>query len=820
MSEEKTPKLTRRSFLKATVAMTGAAALGAGAGTVVASAADGEVSSVGEQTFIGRCGYPGCFGCEREVVVRDGHVVHMKPHADAPYGRRPCAKGYSLMQRLYSNQRTKYPLKRVEGTERGAGQWERISWDEALKTIAEKFRSCQEQYGPQSLFLYGGPSGCDMVHICLRTRFAGALQVTTQDGCADWAIYHGLHRVLGNPMPGNMTFPSWEPFEEDVCNAKTLIVWGKNPSNSYPQRWRYIIDAQDQGTRLVAVDPCVTQAALRADQWYKPRPGSDVALILAILQVIFEENLQDDEFIAAQTVAPLLVREDNGRFVHLSDLGVEPQQGPPDMYGMPTVIDPAAAWDEERGIAAALDACALPAMEGTYTVAGVKTTTALTLLKERVAQYTPEVVADMVDMEPDQIRELAHLCADGPVLYMLGMGFQHYDSGLHLGMALATLQAVTGNLNKRGAGIANDSVAPPFNYALLLSPTGTFANTVPLMSVPEIIKTGKWLGGDYPIKCAYIIASTAPMGSTNAAEFIEAFNQLDFVVVQDVAMSPSTMLADIVLPAAHPFERNMIHYAALEKELPFAPKMVEPAFEAIDDVEIIIKLAKAMGMGDMFPSSSDEALEQTLQTEPYISVGITIDALRKNHTMRWAEKGFLWADGFPTATGRIEFYSENPLPRTDIGVEVDPSGQHMVDLAVPFEAWPNTKEMGAYPLVFIYQRNHFRFHGTGHDGAWVNELEKEPVARINACDAEERGIGDGSLVEFFNDRGSVVMKTYACAGIRPGMVVYDSKGLRPDQYISGDPALLMQNHIDPFAVNQSFFDCVVDMRLWNEGGRR
>ncbi len=809
--------LTRRSFLKTTAAVAGATALAGGAG-LTALADSAPAADAGEQVFVGRCNYPGCFGCERNVVVRDGHVVNMKPRPEAPYGRRPCAKGYSLMQRLYSDQRTMYPLKRAEGSERGDGQWERISWDEAISTVCQKFMEYQAQYGSYSLLFYGGPAGADMVHITIRQRLTGSLMVTTQDGCADWAIYHGVHRVLGNPQSGNMTFCAWEPFEEDVCNAKNFIVWGKNPCNSYPQRWRYILDAHDQGTRLYAVDPNVTQAALRADKWFKVRPASDLALVLALMQVIFEEGLQDDEFLKTQTVAPLLVREDNGKFLRMSDLGVEPIAGPPDMYGVPTFIDAPAAWDLDANKPGSSAEIVNPAMEGSFEVNGIKVTCALTLLKERVAQYPPEKMSELVEMSPEDIRELARICADGPVMHMYGMGFQHYDNGLHLGMALATLQAITGNLNKRGAGMVNDSVAAPFNYGLLLAPAFTFANTVPLMSIPEIIKTGQFKGMPYPIKAAYITASTAPMGNTNAVEFLDAIRSLEFVVVQDVTMSPAvTMLADIVLPACHPFERDMIHYAHIEQELPYAPKMVEPAFEALSDTEILIRIAKGMGLGDVFPENDVDALNQTLLAEPYLSMGISIDTLRQNHTMRYAPKGFLYAAGFPTGTGRVEFYSESPQARMDLGLELDYSNQHMADLTFPVEAWPGTKAMDKYPLVFMYQRNPFRFHGTGNDGAWANELEKEPIARINAADAAARGIESGSLVEFYNERGYVVMRTFVDAGVRSGIVIYDSKGLRPDQYVAGDPALLMQNHIDPFAVNQSFFDCTAEMRPWNEG---
>ncbi|MBR3257801.1 MAG: molybdopterin-dependent oxidoreductase, partial [Eggerthellaceae bacterium] len=346
----------------------------------------------------------------------------------------------------------------------------------------------------------------------------------------------------------------------------------------------------------------------------------------------------------------------------------------------------------------------------------------------------------------------------------------------------------------------------------------TFSNSIPVPCLPEVIKTGKWMGADYPIKVCIMAASTAPMGNTNSKEFLEAFNMLDFVVVEDVEMSPNArLLADIVLPAAHPFERNCVHYSGIEYEIPFAPKMVEPAFEAVSDAQIVIDIAKAMGHGDVMPANQEEALAQCFLTEPYISAGVTVENLRKQHTIRYMPKGLIYPAGAYTPTGRCELYVETPTVRIEMGLNPDSSHMHMAELSYPLEAWPGTEAQKKYPLVFMYGRNAFRFHGTGHDGAWVNEIEGGPQIRINPEDAAERGIANGELVEFYNDRGHVVIKAYLDAGIKKGIVTYDSKGLRPDQYVEGDPSLLMQNYIDPFAVNQSFFDCTCEMRPWKEG---
>ncbi|MBR3258041.1 MAG: molybdopterin-dependent oxidoreductase, partial [Eggerthellaceae bacterium] len=700
MSQESTLNrgITRRGFL-ATTAVAASAAAAGGAG-LSALAADPTVASAGEQVFVGRCNYPGCFGCEREVVVRDGKVVNTRPRKEAPYGRRPCSKGYSLMQRLYSEDRTKYPMKRKEGTERGAGEWERIIWDEALSTIAEKFQDAIAKYGSHSVLWYGCGAQADMVRLCLFVRYSGYLMVTSQSECSDWAIYHGIYQVLGTAYAGSMVFSAYEPFEEDVFNARTLMIWGTNPCMSYPQRWRTILDAQANGTRIVCVDPNATQVGLRANMWVRPRPASDVALVLGMISTIFAEGLEDEDFLKTQTVAPFLIRSDNGKFLRMSDLGVEPVMTGYDAYYQPVYSDPCVVWDVDAGAAADVSAVANPAMTGEFEVEGIKVTAALDVIKKHFAQFTPEKMASECEIPADTIRELARINAAGPVMHMYGMGFQHYDNGMHLGLAVATLQAITGNLNKPGTGMANMCAGHPFNYDLMLSPTYTFSNSIPMPFLPEVIKTGKWMGEDYPIKVCYMTASTAPMGNTNSQEFLEAFRMLDFVVVEDVAMSPNiNMLADMILPAAHPFERNCVHYSGLEREIPFAPKMVEPAFEAVSDAQITIDIAKAMGHADVMPKDEDEALEQCFQTEPYISAGVTVENLKKQHTIRYMPKGLIYPAGAYTPTGRCEIYCENPVVRVELGLNPDPSHHRMAEMAYPVEAWPTTDAMKTYPLA-------------------------------------------------------------------------------------------------------------------------
>ena len=150
-SERAKRGVTRRGFLATT-------AVGLGAATALGmpkmkALAEDTGSSLGEEKVVkGRCMFGGCFNCERDVVIRDGYVVSTRPSTEATaFGRRPCARGYNHTMQCYSPKGLQYPMRRVEGTARGEEQWERISWDDAIALVIDKFGSALKEFGSQSV---------------------------------------------------------------------------------------------------------------------------------------------------------------------------------------------------------------------------------------------------------------------------------------------------------------------------------------------------------------------------------------------------------------------------------------------------------------------------------------------------------------------------------------------------------------------------------------------------------------------------------------------------------------------------------------------
>jgi anaerobic selenocysteine-containing dehydrogenase len=828
------------------------------------------------------------------VTVREGVVARITPDTTAPFGRRPCLRGYSQIQRLYATDRLRYPMKRAG--ERGEGKWERIGWDEAIEAIAAHWKEILALNDSHAIAFYGGSPGARLLSLAT-TRLAMIMQASSFDMSADWAIYHGLHQVYGAASASTMSAPGNEPFEDDIANAKHIFLWGNNLSEAYLQRWRYVVQAQRNGSKLISIDPSETTTALRSDKWYRLRPASDTALILAMCNTIVAEGLQDEDYLAKLTVGPFLVKDADGSFLRMSDLGVKPTEGPLDpMTGQASLIDPAVVWDPisktaapagtqgivpaltgsfvisaadvaiVEGPAAAPDESGAPgtgeasessattdatdAVDATDTTASegaagtaaetaapgtpgaaaapdaprpaetFKVQTAYQLLVEHLKGYTPEKMAETVDMDPAEIVELARMAADGPVTHMFGLGLQAYHNGLQYGVALGTLLAITGQTGKPGAGIGATAYDFPMN-AMWLFPTFTFTNSISVLDVAEVIRTGKYAGNPYPpIKSIFVHGGGLVGGIVNMNSMIEdVFKKQDFIVCVDVAFSDTAQWADILLPGTLCFEAEDVYISPMNYVVQHYGKLIDPLYECKTQSEISRLVGTAMGFGDLFAFSDEEALSELLAAEPLVSLGIDLAALRKQGDIRYAPPSLAGAAGsFPTPSGKAEFYIENLSPRIMNGVaattaQSSPDKNHLAYFYEPLEAWPGSAALKEYPFILTSVRARNRWHSSNFNVPWLNELEPEPTLFINPDDAASLGLKDGDYAEAYNARGSAVAKLCVSAGMRPGVLSYP-KGWQSHQYKSGNFSTLTHSMYDPLAMNSSFFDCAVGLRKW------
>lgn len=812
MSERGKPStgLTRRSFLKTAALVAGATALGGnfvGCGSIQ----PGVVAAAGEEKIaITGCQYSGCFSCQAQVVVREGKVAGIKTWSDDPRKNKPCLRGRAHLQRIYSPERIRYPMKRVG--ERGSGEWERIAWDEAISTIAEKWQGYIKDFGPNSIVFDGtGGKGGGYLNSSLLTRLKNVMGVTDSTPCDDMAMAKGLNKVFG-PAYNTWGFP---PFDiVDVKYSDAIVSWSGNLTVANTQDWRSIADAmENHGTKLVVVDPNYTVHAQKADLWVRPRPGTDTILQFALSHYIIANDHHDKEFLRDHTVAPILVREDTKRFLRMSDLGIAPTEGPIDlMTGMPSVIDPPIVWDPVAETHGALGSVTAPVIQGSFEIEGIKVTTAFDLLLDVVNEYPPERAAEITEVPVETIVELADILTSGPVYHHLGYGSQSYNNGVQNGHALASLGAITGNTCKKGAGVGTGWHGPTYNLAYTY-PTGMNSLAIPRLAVVfEVLETGKYRGQDFPIKSLLLDGSSMIGGFLDTNRVLKTLENVEFIVTADLTFNDAASHADILLPVAHNYECEEIMSAGMYTL--YMERAVEPAFESKTDGDIAIELAKGLGLGDLFDKTNDEFLHEALDADSMRALGLTVENLKEKRAIRFLPEGYIPSLEFPTGTGRMEFYVDAPTPRVDYGQEIDFDAEHLPRWFPPTEAWHENEIMKEYPLYFMSERARNRYHTQDAESTWLREIENEPIIRINPKDAEARGITEDDYVEVFNTRGHAVARARVSEEMRPGVVKYP-KGWQIHHFKVGCWGELHNSQFDPVGVNDSYFDSVCEVRKWD-----
>jgi|GEM_PF-5002100 len=228
----------------------------------------------------------------------------------------------------------------------------------------------------------------------------------------------------------------------------------------------------------------------------------------------------------------------------------------------------------------------------------------------------------------------------------------------------------------------------------------------------------------------------------------EVWPKLELVVAVDQFFNNTLNYADIVLPAAHYYETEEIVLSGDVPYVLYRQKVIEPLWEARPDWEIYRGIASRLGLGQYFGSIEEECtkwLDMPLMRQQ----GIDYQRLKKEQAIRFLPKPYIpWQDGkFKTPTGRLEFYLEKKVPQ----------GEELPVFKWPLEAGPDSPQAAKYPLILITRHEKFRIHSQYENQPWLREINPEPLVDLNPQEARKRGIGDGDLVEVFNDRGHALL---------------------------------------------------------------
>ncbi|THF62824.1 molybdopterin oxidoreductase family protein [Pseudothauera nasutitermitis] len=231
--------------------------------------------------------------CAMEITVADGRAVKVRGAADMPFTHGAlCTKVAHYLERVYSPERLRHPMKRIG--RKGEGRFARISWDEALDTIATRFAEIAAD-DPRAILPYSFAGTMGLVHSAgMDRRFFHRLGASLLDrticssaGGAGWKATVGAAQGA-------------DP--EAVAEARLILIWGANPVVSNLHGWRHLLEAKRRGARLVCIDPWRTQTAEKCDLHLAPLPGSDGALALAMMQVLIAEDRLDHDYIARHTL--------------------------------------------------------------------------------------------------------------------------------------------------------------------------------------------------------------------------------------------------------------------------------------------------------------------------------------------------------------------------------------------------------------------------------------------------------------------------------------------------------------------------------------
>lgn len=259
-------------------------------------------SSPVSQVVRGACPHDCPDTCAMLVTVESGRAVRVAGDPDHPFTRGfLCAKVNRYVERTYQQDRLLHPLRRVGP--KGSGRFERTTWDSALAEIAERLNDIRTSSdGPQAIlpYSYAGTMGMVQGSSMDRRLFHRIGASMLDRTICSMAGTVGMRMTVGANVGAD---------PEGIPSADLILLWGTNTLTANPHLWPFVLEARERGAQVIAIDPIRTRTAAQADEWIGIRPGTDAALALGMMHVLFEQGLTDDEYIAAHTLGVDQLRE-------------------------------------------------------------------------------------------------------------------------------------------------------------------------------------------------------------------------------------------------------------------------------------------------------------------------------------------------------------------------------------------------------------------------------------------------------------------------------------------------------------------------------
>jgi anaerobic selenocysteine-containing dehydrogenase len=544
--------------------------------------------------------------CGALATVREGRVVDFSPNRDNPYSKGAfCIKGMRGAPGIaYHPDRLLHPIRRVGG--RGEGQWARISWDEALDEMADRFAQVRQRYGAEAIA--GATSGAyfsrSLITALMMRSIGSPNWMINQDLCG------GCRAVSARATGLDITRG------EDIDNTRCALIVGRNPSIADPVEWMALKAAKKRGARIITIDPKRTQAAQIADLWLAPHVGTDAALAMAMIHVIISERLHDEAFVA---------RWCEGFDALAERTAAMPPEAAQAVTGVPAEQIAAAARMYADGPSTFVSGHGIDAFS-----AGVQTFRAYHCLV---------AITGNVDRPGGNLR------------MRTPKGFRNYIELLH-----QPEFRLPREVEERTIGAER--------FPLWSGPKG-WQTACHNPSVIDAMLTGR----PYPVRALYASGVNILVTYPNTRRTIEAVRSLDFFAVAAHAMTPTAEFADIVLPKTTTLEEEDVSFMPSGPTVLFTRAVVPPQGEARGEIDIasplLDKMAARQALAQrLLPWRSQREFNTYLLGDS----GISIEELERTgyHQLSPETAG---ERPFGTLSGRIELNSSamqeaglDPLP--------------------------------------------------------------------------------------------------------------------------------------------------------------
>ena len=673
----------------------------------------------GESVVTSTCGH-NCGGrCVVNAHVRDGRIVKIStdPRKWTPEvpPLHACVRGFGQAERVNHPDRLRHPLRRTGP--RGAGQFERITWDEALDEVASQLRRVRDTYGPAAILDCSRTGSLSMLH---NGRAVVQRLLHKLGGCTElWSNVSAEAEVFGVKMTygAKADYKSAGREPSDYVNSRLIIMWGWSPGDGTfgTGTLQYLKLAKKHGARIVCVDPRVTRTSYElADEHVFIRPSTDAAALIAMAYVIASEGLHDQAFLDRHV------------------LGFDEAHLPP---GAP---------------------------------AGASYRSYVFGLADGVRK-TPEWAAAITGVPAETIRRLAiEYATMKPAALQCGYAPGRTAHGEQFHRAAYALAAMTGSVGTPGgnSGVSNGATGRGGIKSLPVGANPAAARVATPM-LADLLERGR--AGGYPadIKLIYSAAGDLFNQLPNVAKTVAAVSGVEFMVVHDHFITPTARYADIVLPATTFWERNDVHtpWAGAGHYVIFMRQAIPPVGECRNDFDICAELARRLGIDDYADRTEEQWLREltrdtiddfdTFRERGLARLPVPDDAVAFAREIRDPAR-----HPFTTPSGKIEIYS------MAIATNPDPYGLGAIP---PIPTWIPDEAEGLYPLRLVSPKSRARTHSI-HDNQPILMRADHDEVWIHPADAAVRGVTDGQRVRVFNGRGATVTRARVTDRIAPGVV--------------------------------------------------